>query len=144
MPEMQETQVQSLGQKDPLEEEMAIHSGILASRSPWTEEPGGLYSPQGYKELDMTEATEQACMHYQIDSLGVKQHLFTLKRISIYIFSHHCSPNSTCFFFPHKAYFLISPKFGPHLPIMVSGTVCTALRALILHWTLLVPTQYHL
>ena len=44
MQEMQETQVQSLGQKDPLEEEMAIDSSILAWEIPWTEEPGGLQS----------------------------------------------------------------------------------------------------
>ena len=37
----QETQVQSLGREDPLEEEMATHSRILAWRIPWTEEPGG-------------------------------------------------------------------------------------------------------
>ena len=37
---MQETQVQSLGQEDPLEEEMTIHSSILAWRIPRTEEPG--------------------------------------------------------------------------------------------------------
>ena len=36
--------VQSLGQEDPLEEEMATHSTILAWRIPWTEEPGGLQS----------------------------------------------------------------------------------------------------
>ena len=41
---MQETQVQSLGQKDPLEEGMAIHSSILAWRIPLTEEPAGLQS----------------------------------------------------------------------------------------------------
>ena len=39
---MQETQVQSLGQKDPLEEGMATHSSILAWEIPWTEEPGRL------------------------------------------------------------------------------------------------------
>ena len=39
---MQETQVQSLGQEDPLEKEMAIHSSILAWKTPWTEEPGRL------------------------------------------------------------------------------------------------------
>ena len=39
---MQETQVQSLGQEDPLEEEMATHSSILAWKIPWTEEAGGL------------------------------------------------------------------------------------------------------
>ena len=44
LPAMQETQVQSLGQKDPLEEEMATHSSILAWGIPWTEEPGGVQS----------------------------------------------------------------------------------------------------
>ena len=42
LPVMQETQVQSLGQEDPLEKGMATHSSILAWRIPWTEEPGGL------------------------------------------------------------------------------------------------------
>ena len=41
---IQETQVRSLGQEDPLEEGLAIHSDILAWRIPWTEEPGGLQS----------------------------------------------------------------------------------------------------
>ena len=41
---MQETWVRSLGQEDPLEEEMAPHSSTLAWRIPWTEEPGGLQS----------------------------------------------------------------------------------------------------
>ena len=36
--------VQSVGQEDPLEKEMANHSSILAWRSPWTKEPGGLQS----------------------------------------------------------------------------------------------------
>ena len=40
--EMQETLVRSLGREDPMEEEMATHSSILAWRIPWTEEPGGL------------------------------------------------------------------------------------------------------
>ena len=42
-PAMQKTQVQTLGQEDPLEE-MATRSSILAWRIPWTEEPGGLWS----------------------------------------------------------------------------------------------------
>ena len=41
---MQETRVQSLGQKDPLEKKMATHSNILAWEIPWTEEPGRLQS----------------------------------------------------------------------------------------------------
>ena len=44
LPEMQETQVQSLGLEDPLEKEMATHSSILAWGIPWTEEPGRLES----------------------------------------------------------------------------------------------------
>ena len=44
LPAMQETQVQSLGLEDPLEKGLATHSSILAWKSPWTEEPGGLQS----------------------------------------------------------------------------------------------------
>ena len=44
MQETQETQVRSLGREDPLEEDMATHSSILAWRVPWTEEPDGLLS----------------------------------------------------------------------------------------------------
>ena len=73
----QETWIRSLSREDPLEEEMATHSSILAWRIPWTEElgraPGGLEShgsgelpwgdshggrtPWGRKELDTTEVT---------------------------------------------------------------------------------------
>ena len=44
LPTMQDTQVQSLGWEDLLEEEMATHSSTLAWRIPWTEEPGRLQS----------------------------------------------------------------------------------------------------
>ena len=44
LPAVQDTQVQSLGQGDPLDEGMATHSRILAWRNPWTEEPGRLQS----------------------------------------------------------------------------------------------------
>ena len=44
LPAMCETWVQSLGQEDPLEKEMATNSSILAWKIPWTEEPGGLES----------------------------------------------------------------------------------------------------
>ena len=43
-PAMQETWLQALGWEDPLEEDMATHSSILAWRIPWTEGPGGLQS----------------------------------------------------------------------------------------------------
>ena len=44
LPAVQETGIQSLGQEDPLEKEMANHSSILAWKIPWKEEPGGLQS----------------------------------------------------------------------------------------------------
>ena len=53
---MGETRVQSLGREDPLEEEMATHSSILAWEIPWTKEPGGL-RPWGCKDSDMVEVT---------------------------------------------------------------------------------------
>ena len=56
---MQKIQVRSLGQEDPLEKEMAIHSSTIAWKIPWTEEPGN-YSPWGRKESDTTER-----LHFQ-------------------------------------------------------------------------------
>ena len=54
LPAMQEMQVRSLGQEDPLEEKMATHSSILAWEIPWTEEPGGHAIHGAAKESDMT------------------------------------------------------------------------------------------
>ena len=56
-------QVQPLGRDDPLEEEMAIHSSILAWKMPWTEEPGGLQS-MGLQRDGHDLATE----HYKINA----------------------------------------------------------------------------
>ena len=53
-PVMQEMWVRSLGWKDPLEEEMATHSSILAWRIPWTEKPVD-HRPWDHKESDITE-----------------------------------------------------------------------------------------
>ena len=52
-----ETWVWSMGQQDPLKKGMATLSSILAWRIPWTDEPGGLYSPWGHTESNTTEAT---------------------------------------------------------------------------------------
>ena len=54
---MQETQVRSLGQENPLEKEMATPSSILAWKIPWTEEPGGLQS-MGSKRVGQDLTTE--------------------------------------------------------------------------------------
>ena len=63
-------QVPCLGWEDPLEAGMATHSRIPAWRIPWTEEPGGLESTGVQRELDTTEATEQAHRHI----VSVTQH----------------------------------------------------------------------
>ena len=67
LPAMQETQVKSLGQEEPLEEGMATHSSILAWRILWTENLAG-YSLQGHKESHMTkrlamQAHTHICMY---------------------------------------------------------------------------------
>ena len=49
--ETQEVQVQSLGQEDPLEEEMAAHYSVLNWKIPWTEESGGLQCPKSWTQL---------------------------------------------------------------------------------------------
>ena len=58
-PAMQELQVPSLGQEDPLEKEMATHLSILALKIPWTEKPDGLQVHGVTKELDTTEQLKQ-------------------------------------------------------------------------------------
>ena len=55
LPSVQETQVQSLGQEDPLEKGMATHSSILAWRIPWTEEPGGLQSMGSQSQTQLSD-----------------------------------------------------------------------------------------
>ena len=54
LPTMQETQVQSLGREELLEQEMATHFSILTWEIPWTEKPGGPQSMGLQKEMDMT------------------------------------------------------------------------------------------
>ena len=73
LPVMQETQFQSLGGKDPLEESMAAHSSILAWRIPWTEEPGRLQSIMlqrvviALKLLSTPECTNQSWVFTGVD-----------------------------------------------------------------------------
>ena len=58
--ETQEAWVWSLGWEDPLEEEMATHSSVLAWRIPWTQKPGGLYSPWGHRVRHDSARTHHA------------------------------------------------------------------------------------
>ena len=70
-PAKQEMWVWSLGWEDPLEEEMATHSSMLAWESPWTEEPGGLYSPWGHKRVRYSLATEHSSKQHRKPDTGV-------------------------------------------------------------------------
>ena len=54
---MQETWVQSLGQEDPLEKEMAIHSSNIAWKIPWTEAPGRLQSMGSQSQTRLSDFT---------------------------------------------------------------------------------------
>ena len=56
LPVVWETQVQSLGQEDPLEKEIATHSSILAWKIPWMEEPGRLQS-MGLQRAQLSDFT---------------------------------------------------------------------------------------
>ena len=97
LPAMRETWVQSLGQEDPTEKEMATHSSILAWEIPWTEEPGRL-QPMGLQRVRHGEYLQQQqqqetrkrkkntrAMHYTlgatIPSVGRKVSLFHRYRI---------------------------------------------------------------
>ena len=57
LPQTQETLVQSLGQEDLLEKEMATHSNILAWKIPWMEEPGRLQSMESQSQTRLSDFT---------------------------------------------------------------------------------------
>ena len=73
---MQETWVRSLGREDPLEKEMATHSGTLAWKIPWTEKPGRLQS-MGSQRVGYEDMTEQLHLSF-----------FFLRRVSINSFKY--------------------------------------------------------
>ena len=64
---MQETWAGSLGREDPLEKEMATHSGTLALKTPWTEKLGADYYPWGRKE---SGTTERLHFHFHLRTEG--------------------------------------------------------------------------
>ena len=67
---MQETWVRSLAQEDPLEEEMATHSSILAWDIPWTEEPGRLQSMGSQSASDTPEGVNNCNSRGEEDGTG--------------------------------------------------------------------------
>ena len=69
LPAKQETWVQSLGQEDPLEKEIATHSSILAWEIPWTEEPSRLQSMGWKKSRSKQQQSSQQVGHSSLNSL---------------------------------------------------------------------------
>ena len=70
MQETKETSIQSPGWEDPLEEGMAIHSGIFAWKIPWTEKPGGLQSI-GSRQVPHDWAYTHTHTHTQAQSINL-------------------------------------------------------------------------
>ena len=97
---MQETQVQSPGQKDPLEKEMATHSDILACEIPRTEEPGGLVSRVTKSRTRLKQLNTASVIDHKsyIDNTSKTRqnvhagHFFMLWRIigDVFFFIHPC------------------------------------------------------
>ena len=79
MPAMQETRVPSLGGEDPLEEEMATHSSILAWRITCTEEPGRLQST-GHKEIRLSDLTQYTHPQPEVEGPWTFQVFFPRER----------------------------------------------------------------
>ena len=95
LPAMRGTWVQSLSQEDPLEEEMAPHSSILAWKIPWMEELVG-YSPRGRKELDTTERLH---FHFHLGTRDSKIIIiFFLKKLGFIIFHYKIIIIYFCYF----------------------------------------------
>ena len=84
---------------------MATHSSILARKISWTEEPGGLYSPWGQKETDMTEETEhkEGCS-LPLPSLAIlefKTKISVSHVDSVFIYNYmFCLPLDNCIHLP--------------------------------------------
>ena len=111
MQEMEETQVRSLGQEDPLEEEMATHSSISAWRIPWREEP---CSPWGRKRVGHNRMTKHQHTMCQIHSNSLL--LFLKYKINIF----------TCFYMLESYLFFF---FKIYLCILCFGCLYCCKRA---------------
>ena len=79
LPAMQEMRVRSLGREDPLEEGMTAHSGILAWRIAWTEEPGGFQST-GSQRSDTTALLTLSCVFFMCFLKARDKHLHVFLR----------------------------------------------------------------
>ena len=81
MQKMQEIQVQSVGQEDPLEKEMATHSSTLAWSISWTEEPDGVTDSDMTEQLSTDLLYGCSCLHFRDEEMGL-EHWNTLNMAS--------------------------------------------------------------
>ena len=108
LPAMQETWVQSLGQEDPLEKDMATHSSILAWRIPWTEEPARLQSMRSQKIRHDWMTSLHFTSPYIRHFFNCKWNLMTpchlLKPLIEFLLTQSTDPNrnsKVCIVWPH-------------------------------------------
>ena len=122
---LQETGVRSLGWEDPLEEGMATHSGILAWRIPWTEEPGGLQSI-GSQRVEHEWVTNTHA-HSYISSLASSRRNGLIKR---------CPVGLKSAVLPGHQSQVPAPPADTSKLICGSPSfmVCTLLNLMLLHW----------
>ena len=119
MQEPQETRVQSLGQEDPLEEEMATHSTILVWKIPWTEEPGKLQS-MGLQRVGNAWATEprHTLTFFHLLAFSLSRHLcvfFNWSIVDLLIcFILISSVNIVIWIFIDHAPFIVIIKYWLH------------------------------
>ena len=118
MQEMQEMWVWSFGREDPLEEDMTTHSGILAWRIPWTEEPGELQSMESHRVgHNWVTNVEPLCSMWLCLILRSEFNEWIFRsaaqnrpvwqyKISLVFFNHSVAVNyaSPSFFFPKNRY----------------------------------------
>ena len=120
LPEMQETQVRSLGWEDPLGDGMATHSSILAWRIPWQRSLMG-YSPWGHKESDTTDRL----------TLSSSQSVF-VKSMSEWIKCRQL--NLTCFYLWKRVKLLLVSQKLQYYYLKHSHCINTYKHIIILHW----------
>ena len=108
MQEMQEMWVQSLGQKDPLEEKMATHTSILAGTIPWPEEPGRLQSV-GSQRVRQDWATKQWVWAF-LNILGFL-YFFLSVNFDSHIFAHFPMLYLFCWFETDRNFSKVSTHF---------------------------------
>ena len=121
---MQEICVRSLGQKDPLEEEMTTHSSILAWRIPWAEEPGGLQSMRSQRGGHQwtTETAHRLSLDHRCFQL------LPLQALPCLLSSVHVVPSAWTF--PHSSLALI---FRPQLKA-TSSSIASWWSPTCLNW----------